>query len=382
MNFDMTEEQLAMQKMAREYTEKEVIPIAAEYDEKEEMPVELIRKMAAQGFASINIPEEYGGGGMDEVTLCLVTEELGRGCAGIATSVGANSLATLPIYLAGNEEQKKRYLSAVSEGKLAAFCLTEPNAGSDVSSIATTAIRDGDSYVINGTKCFITNGAYADFYVVFAVADPARGVRTLTPFVVERGTDGLSAGKKEKKLGIRASNTSEVIFDQVRVPEANLLGKEGGGFRTAMETFDLSRPMIGALAVGVARAAFETAYKYARERIQFGKPIAQQQAVQFMLADMAMEIEAARSLVLRAAHIVGKREGRVSAYSAMAKAFAGDMAMRVTTNAVQVMGGYGYSREYPVEKYMRDAKIMQIYEGTNQIQRLVIADGVLKGHIR
>lgn len=381
MNFDLTMEQQAMVKMAREYVEKEVIPVAAQYDEKEEMPVELIRKMTAQGFASINIPEEYGGGGMDEVTLCLVTEELGRGCAGIATSVGANSLAALPILLAGSEEQKMRYLTAICEGKLASFCLTEPNAGSDVSSMATTAIKDGDEYVINGTKCFITNGGYADIYTVFAIADPNRGVRTLTPFVVEKGTPGLSPGKKEKKMGIRASNTSEVIFDQVRVPEENRLGKEGTGFRTAMDTFDLSRPMIGALAVGVARAAFETACKYAKERVQFGKPIAQQQAIQFMLADMAMEIEAARTLVLRVAYMAGKREGRISAYAAMAKAYAGDVAMRVTTNAVQVMGGYGYIRDYPVEKYMRDAKIMQIYEGTNQIQRLVIADGILKGNL-
>lgn len=381
MDFDLTMEQEAMIKMAREFVEKEVIPVTAEYDEKEEMPVELVRRMTRQGFASINIPEEYGGAGMDEVTLCLVTEELGRGCAGIATSVGANSLASLPILLAGSETQKKKYLNAVAEGSLASFCLTEPNAGSDVGSIATTAIRKGDHYEINGTKCFITNGGCADIYVVFAVTDPNRGARTLTPFVVERGTPGLSPGKKEKKMGIRASNTSEVIFDQVQVPEENRLGREGSGFRTAMETFDLSRPMIGALAVGLARAAFEAASRYARERVQFGKPIAYQQAVQFMLADMAMQIEAARSLVLRVAAMAGKRERRLSAYAAMAKAFAGDVAMRVTTDAVQVMGGYGYIRDYPVEKYMRDAKIMQIYEGTNQIQRLVIADGILKNRL-
>ncbi len=377
MNFDLTEEQLAMQKAAREFAEKEIAPVAAEYDEKEEMPVDLIRRAQIQGFASVNIPEEYGGAGMDEVTLCLVTEELGRACAGIATSIGASSLASLPILLAGSEEQKKRYLRAVAEGKLAAFCLTEPNAGSDVGSISTTAIKDGDSYVINGCKCFITNGGYADFYVVFAVTDPERGARSLTPFVVEKGTPGLSPGKKEKKMGIRASNTSEVIFDQVKIPETNRLGKEGGGFRTAMETFDLSRPMIGALAVGLAQAAFELAVKHAKERVQFGKPIAAQQAVQFMLADMAMQIEAARSLVLRMAYHVGKRQQRLSHYSAMAKCFAGDVAMRVTTDAVQILGGYGYTRDYAAEKYMRDAKIMQIYEGTNQIQRLVIANGIL-----
>jgi acyl-CoA dehydrogenase len=381
MNFDLSEEQLAMQKVAREFAEKEIAPVAAEYDEKEEMPVELIRKAVRQGFATVNIPEEYGGAGMDEVTLCLITEELGRGDAGIATSIGANSLACLPILIGGSEEQKEHYLNEIAEGKLASFCLTEPNAGSDVSAIATSAIKDGDEYVINGSKCFITNGGYADYYVVFAVTNPQRGARTLTPFVVEKGTPGLAPGKKEKKMGIRASNTSEVIFDQVRVPAANRIGKEGSGFRTAMETFDLSRPMIGALSVGLARAAYETAAAYARQRVQFSKPIIQQQAVQLMLADMAMKIEAARCLVLKVADLVGKREGRMSSYSAMAKAFASDVAMQVTTDAVQVMGGYGYIRDFPAEKYMRDAKIMQIYEGTNQIQRLVIAGEIAKGKI-
>ncbi len=381
MNYDLTTEQLAMQKMARDYVEKEVIPVAAEYDEKEEMPVELVRKMAAEGFASISIPEEYGGAGMDEVTLCLVTEELGRGCAGIATGVGANALAGLPILLAGNEEQKKRYLGSMCEGKLASFCLTEPDAGSDVSAISTTARKDGSDYLINGTKCFITNGTYADYYVVFAVTDPKRGARTLTPFVVEKSFPGIDATKKEKKMGIRSSNTAVVIFDEVRVPAENLLGKEGGGFRAAMETFDISRPMIGALAVGVARAAYEAAAKYAKERVQFGKPIIQQQAIQFMLADMAMEIEAARSLVLRVAGMVEQKQKNLSAYSAMAKAFAGDTAMRATIDALQVLGGYGYTRDYPLEKYMRDAKIMQIYEGTNQIQRLIIANGIIGGKV-
>ena len=381
MNFELNVEQLAIQKMTREFVEKEVIPVAAHYDEIEEMPVELIRRMVRQGYATVSLPEKYGGAGMDQVTLCLVTEELGRGCAGIATSVGANTLAALPILLAGSEEQKERYLSAIAGGKLASFCLTEPGAGSDVSAIATTALADGDDYVINGVKCFITNGGYADLYVVFALTNPKRGVRSLTPFVVERGTPGLSAGKKEKKMGIRASNTSEVILEEVRVPAGNRLGKEGSGFRAAMETFDLSRPMIGALAVGVARAAYEAAVKYARERVQFGKPIATQQAIQFMLADMAIEIEAARALVFKAAAMAEKQERSLSAYAAMAKAYASDMAMRVTVDALQVLGGYGYIRDYPLEKYMRDAKILQIYEGTNQIQRLIIAEGILKGYI-
>lgn len=377
MDFELTTEQLAMQKMACEYAEKEIAPVAAEYDEKEEMPVDLVRRMIAEGFSSINIPEEYGGAGMDEVTVCLVTEELGRGCAGIATGVGANSLAMLPILIAGSEEQKKKYLPELCDGKLASFCLTEPNAGSDVSSISTTAIKDGSDYIINGTKCFITNGTYADFYVVFAVVNPKRGARTLTPFVVERGTPGIDASKKEKKMGIRASNTAVVVFEDVRIPGENMLGKECGGFRVAMETFDISRPMIASLAVGVARAAYEAAVDYARERVQFGKPIIQQQAIQFMLADMAMEIEAARCLIFRAAAMIGKGEKGLSTYAAMAKAYAGDMAMRVTVDALQVLGGYGFTRDYPLEKYMRDAKIMQIYEGTSQIQRLIIANGII-----
>ena len=381
MNFEFSPEQEAMQKMARDFAENEVRPVAAEYDEKNEMPVELVRKMVKQGLSSITIPEEYGGGGMDELTVCLVTEELGRGCAGIATAVGANSLACYPILIGGNEEQKKKYLTQACEGSFAAFCLTEPEAGSDVSSISTKAIKDGDHYVINGSKCFITNGGVADFYVVFALTDPQRGARTLTPFVVEKGTPGLSVGKKENKMGIRASNTTEVIFDDVKVPEENRLGKEGSGFRTSMRTFDLSRPMIGALSIGLARAAYESAVKHAQERIQFGKPIIQQQAVSFMLADMAMKIESARLLVWKAAYLASHSEGRISAYSAMAKALASDTAMEVTTDAIQVMGGYGYIKEYPVEKYMRDAKIMQIYEGTNQIQRLVTADGISRGDV-
>ena len=381
MNFNFDSEQLAMQKMAADFAKNEIVPVAAEYDEKDEMPVDLMREMVKQGFSSITIPEEYGGGGMDELTVCLVTEELGAGCAGIATAIGANSLACYPILIAGNEEQKKKYLTWSCEGAFAAFCLTEPNAGSDVSSISTTAVKDGDNYILNGTKCFITNGGHADFYVVFAVADPQVGARSLTGFVVDRDTPGLSVGKKEKKMGIRASNTTEVIFEDVKVPAANRLGEEGEGFKTAMRTFDLSRPMIGSLAVGVARAAYETAAGYAKERIQFGKPIIRQQAVSFMLADMAMKIEAARLLVWKAAYLANHSKGRISAYSAMAKAMASDVAMEVATDAVQVMGGYGYTREYPVEKCMRDAKIMQIYEGTNQIQRLVIADGIIRGDI-
>ncbi len=382
MDFELTGEQLTMQQAVRAYVAREVVPVASMWDEKEEIPLELIRHMIREGFSTINIPRKYGGGGMDGITLCLVTEELGYGCAGIATAVGAGALAATPILLAGNEIQKKRYLGEIASGKIASYCLTEPDAGSDVSAIATRAMKeDNGTYVINGNKCFITNGGCADLYVVFAITNPRRGIRTLTPFIVERGAPGLSAGKKERKMGIRASDTSEVIFDHVQVPEENRLGREGSGFRTAMETFDRTRPMIGALSVGIARAALETAAQYARERNQFGCSIARNQAVQFMLADMAMEIEAARTLVWRAAFLVEQGQKGVSAYSAMAKAYASDVAMRVTTHAVQILGGHGYTRKYPVEKYMRDAKIMQIYEGTNEIQRLIIAEGVLKGHV-
>lgn len=381
MDFQLDAEQQAMQKMAQEFVKKEIVPVAAEYDERDEMPVELMRKMIKQGFSSITIPEEYGGGGMDDLTVCLVTEEIGRGCGGIGSAIGANSLACHPIMLAGNEEQKQKYLSMVCDGAFAAFCLTEPDAGSDVGNISTKAIKDGDEYVINGCKCFITNGGCADIYVVMAVTDPEVGARSLTPFIVEKGTPGLSSGKKEKKMGIRASNTTEVIFEDVRIPAANRLGEEGTGFKTAMRTFDLSRPMIGSLAVGIARGAYEIAADYAKQRIQFGKPIIKQQAVSFMLADMVMKIEAARLLVWKAAYLAEHSKERISGYSAMAKAFATDTAMEVTTNAVQVMGGYGYTREYPVEKAMRDAKITQIYEGTNQIQRLIISEAIIRGDL-
>jgi len=381
MNFDFTAEQVDMQKAAREYAEKAIAPVAAKYDEENETPIDLLREMVLQGYSTMTIPEEYGGGGMDCVTSCLVVEELARGCAGITTSAAANSLAAYPILVGGSHEQKKKYLTPLSEGKFAAFCLTEPGAGSDAASIATYAKKVDNGYILNGRKCFITNGAIADTYTVFATIDRAKGARALTAFILERNYPGLEPGKKENKMGIRASNTSEVLFEDVFVPEENVLGQEGGGFRIAMTTLDISRPMVGAMALGVARAAYENAVKYAREREQFGKPISSFQAIQFKLADMAMKIEAARLLVLRAAFMVDKKEKRFSAQSAMSKAYAGDIAMEVTTDALQVMGGYGYMKEYPMEKYMRDAKIMQIYEGTSEIQRLVLANEVLKGRI-
>ncbi len=381
MNFDFTPEQVDMKKAAREYAEKAMIPVAAKYDEENETPIDLLKEMIHQGYSTMTIPEEYGGGGMDCVTSCLVVEELSRGCAGITTSAAANSLAAYPILVGGSHEQKEKYLTPLSDGKFAAFCLTEPGAGSDAAAISTLAKKVDKGYMINGRKCFITNGAIADYYTVFATVNRSRGARGLTAFVLERDFPGLEPGKKENKMGIRASNTSEVLFEDVFVPEENVLGKEGGGFRIAMTTLDISRPMVGAMAVGIARAAYERAVSYAREREQFGKPISSFQAIQFKLANMAMKIEAARLLVLQAAFKVDRQEKHLSAHSAMSKAFAGDMAMEVTTDALQVMGGYGYMKDYPMEKYMRDAKIMQIYEGTSEIQRLVLANEVLKGRV-
>ncbi|MBT9172665.1 MAG: Acyl-CoA dehydrogenase [Syntrophomonadaceae bacterium] len=376
--FTLTAEQATIQRMARDFAEKEIMPVAAEYDEQEKFPFVVLQKMWETGLVNYSVPEELGGAGLDTFTSCLVTEELGRACAGIATTASANSLAFYPILLAGTEEQQKRLLPPITtHGKFAAFCLTEPNAGSDAASVATTATTVNGGYELNGSKCFITNGDIADLYVVFATVDRSRGLKGLTAFAVPK-TEGISTGKKEIKLGIRASSTVVVNFDNVFVPKQNLLGAEGQGFRVAMQTLDTSRPMVGALAVGVARGAYETALKYAKERVQFGQPIANFQMIQAMLADMATRIDAARLLVWRAASMVDKKEGLFAKESAMAKLFAGDTAMDVTTDAVQIMGGYGYSREYPVEKYMRDAKIMQIYEGTNQIQRLVIASNILK----
>lgn len=379
MDFELNTEQKTMQKAAREYAENRIAPVAAEYDEKNETPIELLRDMILQGYSTMTIPEEYGGDGMDCLSACLVVEELSRGCAGIATSAAANSLAAYPILVGGTHEQKLKYLTPLSEGKFAAFCLTEPGAGSDASSIATQAKKTEGGYVLNGRKCFITNGGIADIYTVFATVDPAKGARGLTAFILESEYEGLEPGKKENKMGIRASNTTEVLMDDVFVPEENMLGQPGGGFRIAMTTLDISRPMVGAMALGVARAAYEKALEYSRQREQFGKPISSFQAIQFKLADMAMKIDAARMLIWRAAALIDSNAKRFSGASAMSKAFAGDIAMEVTTDALQVMGGYGYMKEYPMEKYMRDAKIMQIYEGTSEIQRLVIANEVLRG---
>lgn len=382
IDFSLSEEQQMLRDWAHEFAEKEIRPVAAEYDEAEEMPWPVLHKAHEVGLTTYGIPEEYGGGGItDAVTHVLVAEELFWGCAGIATAIGASELGAMPILLLGTEEQKAKWLPRFTEPgdvKLGAFALTEPEAGSDVASMKTRAERDGDSYVINGQKRFISNGGIADIYVVFAKTDPEAGHEGISAFIVPGDTPGVSAGRKEKKMGIRASHTGDVIFEDVRVPAGNRLGDEGAGFVGAMKVFEHSRPGVAAAAVGVARAAYEHALQYARERVQFGKPIIAKQAIRFKLADMATEIDAARFLTWRAAWLTN--QGILNNKEAsMAKAFAGDVAMRVTTEAVQILGGYGYMRDYPVEKWMRDAKIMQIYEGTSEIQRVVVSQMLAMG---
>ncbi|MDR3588615.1 MAG: acyl-CoA dehydrogenase family protein [Negativicutes bacterium] len=377
MNLNLTDEQKDLQKLVREFTLKEITPVAKKYDRDGEFPWDLFNKVADIGLHCMPAPEEYGGPGLDTLTCALLAEELAKGDVGFATTVSANGLAAYPVLLAGNDSQKKTFFDILMQGKLAAFCLTEPNAGSDAGAIATSARREGEEYVLNGTKCFITNGGVASVYTVFATVDKGKGLKGLTAFLVERDRPGLSIGQEEDKMGIRSSNTTEVVFQDVRIPVANLLGKEGDGFKIAMQTLDISRPIVGALGVGLGQAALDHAVKYAKERVQFGKPIAAFQAIQLMLADMAIAVESARWLVYRAAFL--KDAGLpFTLEAAMAKTLGGDVAMKVSTDAVQIFGGYGFSREYPVEKLMRDAKILQLFEGTNQIQRLVIAGQLLK----
>ena len=382
IDFELTEEQRAAIDMAHDFALNELRPIAAEWDQKGELPQDLILPKACQaGLTSAGIPEEFGGGGLDPLTSAMVFEEMAWGCAGLATSIGANNLATAPIQIAGTQEQKEKWLPRLCHektAKLAAFALTEPGAGSDVSAISTNAKADGDNYILNGQKCFITNGGISDVYTVFAQTDQG-----LSGFIVDGKSDGITMGKHEDKLGIRASHTAEVFFEDVKVPKEDMLGAPGSAFVTVMLTLDQTRAGVAALAVGVARAAFEEANAYAKERVQFGKPIMVNQAISFMLVDMLMNIEAGRRLYYYAGWLAnkmaesGKTSRRLSVASSISKAFCGDMAMKVTTDAVQVMGGYGYMKDYPVEKYMRDAKIMQIYEGTAQIQRYVISASLM-----
>jgi len=377
LDFALTEEQQALVTTARDFTKKEIIPVAGRYDESGEFPRDLFKKAWDTGLMNAEVPESYGGVGLSCVDHCLMQEEISFGCAGMNTSLVANNLAALPLLIAGSEEQKQKYLGWLTRETIyAAYCCSEPDAGSDVAGLSTRVTRKGDEYVINGQKRWITNGGVASWYTVLATFDRAMKHKGIACFVVPADAPGLRTGRKEDKMGQRASNTTDVIFEEVVVPKSALVGREDQGFKIAMKTFDRSRPWIAAMAAGVIRRALEESRAYALERKTFGVPIAQHQAVQFMLAEMAIAYEATRLLYLKAAWAVdrGDVDSVVSAY---AKAFGADAAMRVTTDAVQIFGGYGYTKEYPVEKLMRDAKLLQIYEGTSQIQRIVIARNIL-----
>ena len=379
MDYFLTEDQKSMQKIARKIAEEKVVPIRAELDESGQFPWAIMKNCAETGLFGVSIPEEYGGLGGGSLENCLVVEELSKACLGVSVSYAASLLGAYPILIGGSEEQKKKYLAPIASGeKLAAFGLTEANAGSDAQGIRTEAKKDGDYYILNGTKQWITNGGEADTYSVVAMTDRSKGGRGATAFILEKGMEGFTFGKKENKLGIRASATRELVFQDCKVPKENVIGKEGMGFILAMRTFDRTRPGIGAQAVGVAHGALEAAVQYAKEREQFDKKIVSFQAIQHMLADMATQVEAARALVYAVAKYIDSNPKDFSKVSAMSKVFPSDVAMKVVVDAVQVFGGYGYMKEYPVEKMMRDAKILQIYEGTNQIQRNVIGQALIK----
>lgn len=374
MDYLLTDEQKMIKELAHKIAEEKIRPVAAKYDKSEEYPWDIIKIIAEADLFGLFIPPEYGGLGINVLNLCLATEEFSRACGGIAVCYAASALGTFPIVLFGSEEQKKKYLPDLVKGKkVAAFGITEPEAGSDASAIKTTARKEGEHYVLNGLKHFITNAQDAETYVVIAMTDKSKGARGASAFIVEKGTPGFTFGKKEDKFGIRASSTRELIFTDCKVPRENLLAKEGMGFIVTMKTFDMSRPGVAAQALGIAQGALELAVKYARERRQFGKSISSFQGIQWMLADMATEVEAARALVYSTARMVDAGVKDVAKESAMAKMYASDTAMKVTVDALQIFGGYGYMKDYPIEKYVRDAKITQIYEGTNQIQRNIIA---------
>jgi alkylation response protein AidB-like acyl-CoA dehydrogenase len=383
VDYFLTEEQQMIKEIAAKIATEKVRPVRAELDEAEEFPWDIMKILAQSDLFGVYLPEEYGGLGGGVMENCLAIEELGRACIGVATTYAASGLGAYPILLHGSEEQKEKYLPIIASGeKLAAFAVTESGAGSDAGGIQTTAKRDGDFYLLNGTKQWITNGGEAEIYTVVAITDREKGARGASAFIVEKGDPGFSFGKKEKKMGICASATRELLFNDCKIPADRLISREGMGFIVTMKTFDVSRPGIGALAVGLSQGALDISVEYARKRVQFGKPIISFQAVQHMLADMATETEAARALVYGVAKYIDSGGKDISKLSAMAKLFPTDVAMRVTTNAVQVLGGYGYMRDYPVEKMMRDAKILQIYEGTNQIQRNVIGQELNKEYGR
>ena len=379
MEYFLNDLQKTVKQMARTIAEEKILPVRAELDEKEEFPWTIIKDLADTDLLGVFVPEEYGGLGGGCFELCLVIEELSRVCAGVAVSYAVNSLGSFTLLEYGRQEQKQKYLPDIASGKrLAAFAITEETAGSDISAIKTTAIRKDSGYLINGTKQFITNGGEADIYTIIALTDKERGIRGASAFLVEKNTPGFSFGRKEKKLGIRASVTRELVFEDCLVPKENIIGREGMGFAMALRLFDRSRPGIGAQAVGLAQGALEAAVDYAKKRIQFGQPIVSFQAVGHMLANMAADVEAARALVYSTARTIDSGAKNFGMESAMAKVFASDAAMRVTTDAVQIFGGLGYMRDYPIEKMMRDAKITQIYEGTNQILRNVITSELRK----
>lgn len=378
IDFTLTDEQAAIRAQAREFAEKEIRPVAWECDEKGEMPMDVLKKAWDVGLMNTHVPEKFGGPAIDFLTGTILEEQLAWGCSGIATSLNCNGLATIPVQIAGSEEvQKELFEHLTSEFVLASFGLTEPGAGSDVAGMRTSAKKVGDKYVLNGSKCFITNAGYSQYFTVFAKTDPEAGHRGVSAFLVKKD-DTITIDKKEDKMGQRASNTGTVTFNDTEVDAKYLLGEENGGFKVAMGTLDRTRPGVAAMATGISQAAFDMAKAYSLERIQFGVPIAMHQAIQFLLADMATKIEASRLLTWQSAKVLddGKRNSLVSSH---AKRFASDSAMEITTDAVQVHGGYGYIKEYKVEKFMRDAKLMQLYEGTSQIQRMVIAKDILLG---
>ncbi|SDJ94047.1 acyl-CoA dehydrogenase [Natronincola ferrireducens] len=379
MNFNLSKQQEMVRKVVREFVEKEVRPIAAEVDETERFPKENVEKMARYKMLGVSIPKAYGGAGGDDLSYAITVEELSKACGTTGVICSAHtSLACWPIYKFGTEDQKQKYLVPLAKGeKLGAFGLTEANAGTDAGSQQTTAVLDGEDYIINGTKIFITNGNQADIYVIFAMTDKSKGVKGISTFIIERNTPGFSIGKVEKKMGIKGSATTELVFENVRIPKENLLGKIGEGFKIAMQTLDGGRIGIAAQALGIAQGAIDETARYLKERQQFGRPIGQFQALQFNIADMVTKVEAARLLVYQAAS--AKAEGKkYSHLAAMAKLYASETAMEVTTKAVQMHGGYGYTKDYPVERMMRDAKITEIYEGTSEVQRMVIAANALK----
>ncbi len=372
VDFTLTDEQKSLRELAHDFAEGEIRPVAWEYDRDGAWPIDVLEKAHEVGLMNTHLPEEYGGAGLTSFEGCLIEEELAWGCSGIQTSLGANGLAAAPVLLGGSEEVKREFCEDLTSSlKLASFCLTEPDAGSDVSGMRTRAVKQGDKYVLNGSKCFITNGSYADWFTVYAKTDPDAGHRGISAFLVRRD-DTIIVDKKEDKMGQRASNTATITFNETVVDAKYLLGEENKGFKLAMMTLDRTRPGVAAMATGIARAAFEFAVAYSKERVQFGVPIAMHQAIQFMIADMATKVHLSRLATWNSAVLLDQGH-RNTLESSHAKRFAADSAMEVATDAVQVYGGYGFIKEYPVEKLMRDAKIMQLYEGTSQIQRLVIA---------